>query len=66
MTPKECSRLQSMENLNLLPHNPSKAFKALGNAVNVKVVESIFRSLIINNKPIARLALNDSKSIVVH
>lgn len=46
MTPKECSRLQSMDRLPNLPDNPTKAFEALGNAVNVKIVESIASMLI--------------------
>lgn len=41
MTPKECSRLQCMDTLSNLPDNPTKAFEALGNAVNVNIVESI-------------------------
>jgi len=46
MTPKECSRLQSMDKLLNLPDNPTKAFEALGNAVSVSIVESIARRLI--------------------
>lgn len=46
MTPKECSRLQSMQKLPYLPDNQTKAFEALGNAVNVRIVESIAGSLL--------------------
>jgi DNA (cytosine-5)-methyltransferase 1 len=45
MTPRECSRLQSMEELPLLPEAPTKAYKALGNAVNVDIVRMIAESL---------------------
>ncbi|MEI9538245.1 DNA (cytosine-5-)-methyltransferase [Enterobacter cancerogenus] len=46
MTPNECARLQSMEELKSLPASPTQAFQALGNAVNSKVVESVARALL--------------------
>jgi DNA (cytosine-5)-methyltransferase 1 len=46
MTPRECSRLQSMDHLRYLPEASTSAFRALGNAVNVKVVQSIMRELL--------------------
>lgn len=46
MTPRECARLQSMEKLNFLPDSSTQAFKALGNAVNTKVVEAVATALI--------------------
>ncbi|HMO14910.1 MAG TPA: DNA (cytosine-5-)-methyltransferase [Pirellulaceae bacterium] len=49
MTQRECSRLQCMGEIEL-PSIPSKAYKALGNAVNAEVVRQIAYSLIGSTK----------------
>jgi DNA (cytosine-5)-methyltransferase 1 len=46
MTPRECARLQSLDGLKELPKSPTRAFAALGNAVNSNVVEMVARALI--------------------
>ena len=46
MTPRECARLQSMKELRHLPERRSAAYAALGNAVNVHVVELIADQLV--------------------
>jgi len=46
MTPRECARLQSLDDLKELPSSPTPAFAALGNAVNSKVVEQVARALL--------------------
>ncbi len=46
MTFEECLKLQDMCSLKYLPKSNSGKFKAIGNAVNVKIIELIFRQII--------------------
>lgn len=46
ITLDECKRLQSMEELMWLPESPTKAYQALGNAVNVRVAELVAEALL--------------------
>lgn len=46
MTPRECARLQSLDDLKELPRSQTQAFQALGNAVNSQVVERVANALL--------------------
>jgi DNA (cytosine-5)-methyltransferase 1 len=46
MTPRECARLQSMHDLKVLPSVATRAFKALGNAVNAELIRLIAANLV--------------------
>lgn len=50
MTPRECARLQSLDELKKLPDTPNSAFQALGNAVNSNVVERVAKALLSGSK----------------
>jgi DNA (cytosine-5)-methyltransferase 1 len=61
MSMRECARLQSLDELPFLPESKTRAFKALGNAVNVKVISSVATSLF-NRAYDARVGMTESKS----
>ena len=61
MTPTECARLQSLEDI-CLPQLDSRSFKALGNAVNVEVVIRIADALVLTQRPPQQLYWSDTLS----
>lgn len=60
MTKEEAARLQSMHKLKYLPETTSRSFKALGNAVNVRIAELIATNLIICHTTIKNESRNKS------
>lgn len=46
MTPAECKRLQSMDELPNLPEAHTRAYQALGNAINVEVARRVTSALL--------------------
>jgi len=56
ITLNECKALQSMKSLKHLPPSSKDAYKALGNAVNVKVVKLVAESLLSNNNAVDKVS----------
>lgn len=54
MTPSECARLQSLDEITL-PEPDSRAFKAVGNAVNAAIVTCVADALIATRTPSPQL-----------
>lgn len=63
MTPRECAQLQSLREIHL-PEGDLDAYRALGNAVNARVVEAIAEPLLagLTPTPITQLRPSTSRS----
>lgn len=64
MTPRECARLQSLDDLKQLPSSASYAFQALGNAVNSRVVEKVAKALLNGVGPHKKIAPKEAAKAV--
>lgn len=60
MTPRECARLQSLDDLKHLPNSPTQAFQALGNAVNSQVVEKVAAALLNGTNEVRKFTPNQA------
>ena len=63
MTPRECSRLQSMGVLKHLPDTKGASYKALGNAVNADVVKAIMKELLSLPEPTKSTKIKPTREI---